>query len=104
MENVNDSVLSDGQVENLLNNLSGETVTKEYMESRIVDKKFITLNDTVTVCNLTLDNGYSVRGESACVDPSNYRKDLGEHLSYLNSFNKLWSLFGFLLAEKLANK
>lgn len=79
----------------------GEKVTKEYMESRVADVEcFVIPNTTVTICNITLDNGYSVRGESACVDPTNYRQEIGERIAYGNAFDKLWPLFGFLLSEK----
>lgn len=95
--------LTQEQVDKLLNESPGQRVTKEYIEHRITDTLFTTLieGSTVTICQLTIDNGYSVRGESACVDPTNYNKDLGEHYSYENAFKKLWPLFGFLLAEKM---
>lgn len=79
--------------------LPGEKVTMEAMEARIVDTAFIRVGDTVTLCSLTLDNGYSVRGESACVDKSNYNQDIGEKLARNQAVGKLWPLFGFLLAE-----
>jgi hypothetical protein len=48
---------------------------------------------------VTLDNGYSVRGESACVDPAGFDQDVGEQLAQKQAIDKLWPLFGFLLAE-----
>jgi Phage protein (N4 Gp49/phage Sf6 gene 66) family len=54
----------------------------------------------VTIGSITLDNGYSVRGESACVNPENYNQQIGEKIAYDNAFRQLWPLFGFLLAEK----
>ena len=79
----------------------GEKVTKEYIDSRIVKTDFMVLpGTTVTICSIALDNGYSVRGESACVDPANYRQDIGEKIARDSAFDKLWPLFGFLLAEK----
>jgi hypothetical protein len=47
-----------------------------------------------------LDNGFQVTGESACVDPVNYRRDIGEQIAYQKAFDKCWMLFGFLLAER----
>jgi hypothetical protein len=75
-------------------------VTKEAMSSHITGTKFTRLNDTLTHCIITLDNGFSVTGESACVNVENYNKDIGEKIAYDNAFNKLWQLYGFLLAEK----
>ncbi|CCG40153.1 Gp49 family protein [Magnetospirillum molischianum] len=79
----------------------GEKVTKEHIESRIAKTDFLVLpGTTVTICSITLDNGYSVRGESACVDPTNYRHEISEKIAFDNAFNQLWPLFGFLLAER----
>ncbi len=47
-------------------------VTKDSIEAKIAKVDYLVLPDsTVTLCNITLKNGYSVRGESACVDPRN---------------------------------
>lgn len=80
-----------------------ERVTKESIEARIASKEFSKVYETVTLCNIKLDNGYSVRGESACVNPANYNQEIGERIAYDNAFSKLWPLFGFLLAEKNKN-
>jgi len=76
-------------------------VTKDQMEKRIKNVEHLTIGTTVTICNITLDNGYSVRGESACVDPRNFDAAIGQKLSYDDAFRKLWSLFGFMLAEDI---
>jgi len=77
-------------------------VTEEYMNSRIKSTEYFVLpGTTVTVCNITIDNGFSVRGEAACVDPENFDEEIGRRISQKNAYNKLWSLFGFLLAETL---
>jgi len=76
-------------------------VTKEGIESRIKSVDYIVLpNSTVTICNMVLENGYSVRGESACVDPRNFNMEIGRQLAYRDAFSKIWPLEGYLLAEK----
>lgn len=75
-------------------------VTKADIEARIEGAKFERLSDTLTHCIITLDNGYMVTGESACVDIENYDREIGERIAYDNAFAKLWALFGFLLAER----
>lgn len=95
------NVISDTQLENLLNKQLGDRVTKEYMDSRIRRIEFFSIpNSTVTICSITLDNNYSVRGESACVDPANFNAQIGKKIAYDNAYKELWPLFGFLLAEK----
>ena len=82
--------------------LPGEKVTENYIKTRISKVEYFVLpGTTVTICSITIDNGYSVRGESACVDPINYNKEIGEELAYKQAFENLWPLFGFLLAETI---
>ena len=52
------------------------------------------------ICEVGLDYGYSVRGGSACVNPENYNREIGERIAFDKAFAALWPLFGFLLAEK----
>jgi hypothetical protein len=93
-------VISDKRLDQLLAASPAERVTPDFMKSRIRATEFLRVGQTVTLCNLTLDNNFSVRGESACVNAANYNKEIGEKVAYDNAFVKLWPLFGFLLAEK----
>jgi hypothetical protein len=92
-------MLTDAELTAMLNECPGERVTEEYMNSRITETKFHKLGPTLTHCTIHLDNGFQVTGESACVDPINYDQKMGEKIAYDVAFRKLWSLFGFLLAE-----
>lgn len=56
---------------------------------------------TVTVCCLTLKNGYTVIGESACASPENFDEELGRKIAYENARNKIWQLEGYLLRQHL---
>lgn len=94
------TVVSNEKLDALLEASPAERVTKEGMEARIKQTSFYRIGETVTVCSIALDNGYSVRGESACVNPENYNQEIGERVAYDNAFKQLWPLFGFLLAEK----
>jgi hypothetical protein len=94
------TLLSGKVLQTAIENRPFPKITKEYIESRIKSTFWFVIADTtVTICHIELDNGYSVRGESACVDSRNYDKTIGESNSYIQAFNKLWPLFGFLLYE-----
>lgn len=54
----------------------------------------------LTVCCLTLKNGFTVTGESACVSPENFNKELGEKIAYGKARDKIWVLEGYLLRER----
>lgn len=55
----------------------------------------------LTICILTLENGFTVTGESACASPENFDAKIGQKLAYENARNKIWQLEGYLLKEKL---
>lgn len=86
-------------VQAALKKLPYERTTLAEIENRIADTSYLRLNDTVTICNLTLDNGYSVRGESDCGDPRRYDQRIGEKLARDQAIGHLWPLFKFMLAE-----
>jgi hypothetical protein len=99
------SMLTDQQLEEKLEASPAPRVTVDYINSRITERKYQRLSDTLTHCTIVLDNGFQVTGESACVNPANYNQDIGERIAHDNAFQKLWPLFGFRLAEKnLAEK
>lgn len=52
------------------------------------------------VCEITLANGFTVRGESAVVSKENFRQDIGEKISYDRARDQIWLLEGYLLQEK----
>jgi hypothetical protein len=57
---------------------------------------------TLTVCALTLKNGFIVTGESAAASPENFDKEIGRKIARENARNKIWSLEGYVLRNKLA--
>lgn len=98
--NEENRLLTDAELDAKMTERPAPRVTKEAIEARITDVDYTVLPDsTVTICSLKLDNGYSVRGESACVNPANFDREIGQRLAYDDAFRRLWPLFGFLLAE-----
>jgi len=81
--------------------MSDIRVTKESIEAKIIDQEYFKLGETLTVCVLTLENGFTVTGESACIDPANYDQNTGRKIAYEEAFDKLWAFEGYLLKEKL---
>ena len=57
---------------------------------------------TLTVCCLTLRNGFTVTGESACASPENFDTELGRKIARQNAREKIWALEGYALRERLA--
>lgn len=57
---------------------------------------------TLTVCALTLRNGFQVTGESAAASPENFDEEIGRKIARDNARGKIWALEGYLLRSKLA--
>ena len=76
-------------------------VTKEFLESEIVDVTYTRLTGTLTHCAITVKNGFVFTGESACVDESAYNKEIGEKIAYDNAFSKMWLPYGFYFKQKI---
>lgn len=95
--------MTDKQIEEeiQLKNLNAPRLTPEIIESKIKKCEFHILTDVLTVCVITLENGFTVTGESACTSPQNFDKELGEKIAKENAVDKIWMLEGYLLKQKL---
>lgn len=103
-------------------NLNAPRLTPELIDSKIKAVEYILPRDvckrdngvevfdappplqTLTFCILTLENGFTVTGESACASPENFDAEIGKKIAYDNAREKIWLLEGYLLKEKLYQK
>ena len=84
--------------------LSAPRVTPAMIDSLIEGVEYHYLSDTHLVCKITMLGGrFHVTGESATVSAENFRKEVGEEISYRNAREKIWPFAGFLLANELHN-
>lgn len=77
-------------------------VTLEQVEAAIIGETYTVLpNGRTTVCQLTLDNGFTVEGMSACVSIENFNAELGNKYSRQRAVDQVWQLLGFRLQDAL---
>ena len=99
--------------------LTAPRLTPDYIDSKIKHVEYILPRDvckrdngvevfdaplplqTLTFCIITLENGFTVTGESACASPENFDAEIGKKIAYDNAREKIWMLEGYLLKEKL---
>ena len=99
--------------------LNAPRLTPEYIDSKIKGIEYILARDvckrdngveifdapaslqTLTFCVLTLENGFTVTGESACASPENFDAEIGCKIAFQNAREKIWQLEGYLLKERL---
>lgn len=72
------------------------------IDAVIVEETFTVLpSGKVMVCELTLKNGFTVRGEAATVSKENFNHEIGQKISRENARNKVWELEGYLLQQRV---
>ena len=73
------------------------------VKAEIVGETFTLLpSGRVTVCELTLKNGFTVRGESAVVFIENFNEEIGRKVARENAEKEVWQLLGFRLRDKIS--
>ncbi len=82
--------------------LTAPRVTSRRIDEVVVSESYhVFENSQLTVCCLTLENGFTVTGESACASPENFNKELGRKISKDKAKDKIWVLEGYALKQKL---
>lgn len=83
--------------------LNAPRLTPAHIDKQIVAEAYhVFPGTTLTVCALTLGNGFIVTGESASASPQNFDADLGRKIAFDNARNKIWAFEGYALRNTLA--
>ena len=92
--------LSTAAADHLVELKTAPRVHRTDIEKKIYDVNYV-VNGTLTICIIEMWNGFQVVGTSACADPANFDRNIGERYAYDAAFKQLWPLEGYLLREKL---
>ena len=77
-------------------------ITNEQINAKIKSESYLVLPDgRTTICTLMLENGYSIHGYSACVDPADFDINLGRFYAFEDARRQIWPLEGYLLAQNI---
>lgn len=80
----------------------GERITKEQLLGNIKSVDYIVHKEScLTLCIITLNNGFTVTGESACADPKMFDAAIGRRIAYEHAERKIWPLMGYALKEEM---
>lgn len=83
--------------------LTAKRITPDMLDAEVVREQFHVFEGScLTVCCLTLKNGFTVTGESACASPDNFDAEIGMKIAHSNARDKIWPLLGFRLRDQLA--
>ena len=82
--------------------LNAPRLTPELIDAAVKSVQYHVFEGSqLTVCCITLQNGYTVTGESACASPENFDAEVGQKIAFQNARNKIWGLEGYLLKQRL---
>lgn len=75
-------------------------LSKDKLDDAIRNISYHKFSDTGTLCVLTLQNGYTVTGESGCIDPTIFNENIGKQIAYDNAYDKLWAILGYNVKQQ----
>ena len=96
--------INEDEIENEINEkgLNAPRLTPKKIDSVIKDVSYTMLPSKKSlICEITLINGFTVRGDSAVVSKENFDLDLGKKISYASARDKIWAFEAYLLQQKL---
>ncbi len=82
--------------------LNAPRLSPDKIKAKVKDVYFhVVPGTTLTICVITLENGFMVTGESAAASMENFDSEVGRSVAYGKALEKIWMLEGYLLKEKL---
>lgn len=57
----------------------------------------------LTLCAITMKNGFTIIGKSAPASRANFNVDIGRKLAHEDAIRQIWPLMGFALRDRLAS-
>lgn len=76
-------------------------LTKDDLKALVVKEYYHRIPDsTVTVCAITLKNGFVVVGDSACIDPRKFDEEIGRQVAFDDAIEKVWELEGYRMKSE----
>lgn len=86
--------------------MMSNTITEKHIDDLFNQMEFETFHRVFgKQCLIVakLPNGFTVVGESACVDPTNYNEQIGAEIALKRIKEKIWELEGYKLQDSLYN-
>lgn len=96
--------MSEQQIEKEIQDkgLNAPRLTPDLIDSKVKSVDYhVFPGSCLTVCCMTLENGFTVTGESACASPENFDEEIGKKIAFDMARNKIWMLEGYLLKQRL---
>jgi hypothetical protein len=92
-------MIHDQQIQKI--KIAGNKVTKQEVLDAITEEKYVQVGRKITICHLTLADGFEVTGQSAVVDAATFDVKIGNEMAKENAISKAWTHMGSILQDRL---
>ncbi|UCR75490.1 hypothetical protein PP742_gp06 [Alcaligenes phage vB_Af_QDWS595] len=90
------------QINEVLSKQTAPKIHPEDLDAQVSEVQYLQVpGKTLIYCVITMLNGFTVTGESACADPDNFNEEVGKSIAFRNAKDKMWSLLGYELKTRL---
>lgn len=100
---LNKPVLSLGEAQEAAAAQTAPKVTVESIGAKIDDVAYLD-HDRLTICVITMRNGFKAIGKAAAASPENHDPEIGKRYAYEDAFRQLWGYEGYLLRSLLSGE
>lgn len=76
-------------------------ITLDGIKAAIAETEYFRAKETLTICILTMRNGFHIIGKSACASPENYDQAVGERYAYDDAVRQVWGFEAYALKERI---
>lgn len=99
---MNEPKLSLSEAQAVVETKTAPRVTEGSIKDHIQHVEYIETERLLTICIITMVNGFMVVGVSAAASPANHDPLVGQRYAFDNAFKQLWQLEGYSLRDRLA--
>ncbi|POR42673.1 hypothetical protein CRT23_12180 [Methylobacterium sp. V23] len=96
-----DPALSRNEADAIVEKSTAPRVTLDAIKAKIGDVEYFR-SGVLTICIITMRNGFTFVGKSACASPENYDQAAGERYAYDDAVRQIWAFEAYLLRETLS--
>ena len=91
------------EAQKIVDEMTAPKVTQRTIEGKIDAVDYL-YHGTLTICIITMQNGFMQVGSAAPASPQNFSSEVGRRFAYEDAFRNLWRLEGYLMREQLAEE
>jgi hypothetical protein len=96
-----DPALSRNEADAIVEKSTAPRVTLDAIKVKIGKAEYFR-SGVLTICIITMRNGFTFVGKSACASPENYDQAAGERYAYDDAVRQIWAFEAYLLRETLS--